>query len=111
VPVQFDEREEETEPSQTGLRRPGENLTHRHREANVTAPLLDSTQQPDVSDLPIIHWSRCEFQRRPGLLACFLVGEFHKTADRPYAWVCTGRFKRSGEYVPRSEPIVTFLKY
>jgi hypothetical protein len=44
VPVQFDEREEETEPSQTGLRRPGENLTHRHREANVTAPLLDSTQ-------------------------------------------------------------------
>jgi hypothetical protein len=43
VPVQFDEREEETEPSQTGLRRPGENLTHRHREANVTAPLLDST--------------------------------------------------------------------
>jgi hypothetical protein len=37
-------RQEETEPRQTGLRRPGENLTHRHREANVTAPLLDSTQ-------------------------------------------------------------------
>jgi hypothetical protein len=26
------------------LRRPGENLTIRHREANVTAPLLDTTQ-------------------------------------------------------------------
>ena len=48
MPVQFDEREEETEPSQTGLRRPGENLTHRHREANVTAPLLDSTQLGDA---------------------------------------------------------------
>jgi hypothetical protein len=36
--------EQEPEPSQTGLRRPGENLTIRHREANVTAPLLDSTQ-------------------------------------------------------------------
>ncbi len=34
----FDEREEETEPRQTGLRRPGENLTNCHREANVTAP-------------------------------------------------------------------------
>ena len=44
APVQFDEREEETELRQTGLRRPGENLTIRHREANVTAPLLDSTQ-------------------------------------------------------------------
>jgi len=37
-------RQEETAPCQTGLRRPGENLTNRHREANVTAPLLDSTQ-------------------------------------------------------------------
>jgi hypothetical protein len=43
APVQFDEREEETALCQTGLRRPGENLTNRHREANVTAPLLDST--------------------------------------------------------------------
>ena len=38
-----DEREEETAPCQTGLRRPGENLTNCHRETNVTAPLLDST--------------------------------------------------------------------
>jgi hypothetical protein len=41
VPVQFDEREEETEQRQTGLRRPGENLTNRHREAKATTPLLD----------------------------------------------------------------------
>jgi len=31
-------------PRQTGLRRPGENLTNHHREAKVNAPLLDSTQ-------------------------------------------------------------------
>jgi len=42
-PVRFDEREEETEPSQTGLRRRGESPVNRHREATVTAPLLDST--------------------------------------------------------------------
>ena len=38
-----DEREEETELSQTGLRRRGESPANRHREATVTAPLLDST--------------------------------------------------------------------
>ena len=43
-PVQFDEREEETELGQTGLRRRGESPANRHREATVTAPLLDSTQ-------------------------------------------------------------------
>src|SRR5215471_12074990 len=42
-PVRFDEREEETELSQTGLRRRGESPANRHREATVTAPLLDST--------------------------------------------------------------------
>ena len=46
APVQFDEREEETELRQTGLRRSDENLTNCHREAKVTAPLLDSTQFP-----------------------------------------------------------------
>ena len=45
-PVRFDEREEETELSQTGLRRCGESPTNRHREATVTAPLLDSTRSP-----------------------------------------------------------------
>src|SRR5215467_7399968 len=42
-PVRFDEREEETELRQTGLRRRGESSANRHREATVTAPLLDST--------------------------------------------------------------------
>src|SRR5215468_4918448 len=45
-PVRFDEREEETELSQTGMRRRGESPANRHREATVTAPLLDSTQNP-----------------------------------------------------------------
>src|SRR6516165_3548831 len=45
-PVRFDEREEETEPSQTGMRRRGKSPANRHREATVTAPLLDSTQIP-----------------------------------------------------------------
>jgi hypothetical protein len=45
-PVRFDEREEETGLSQTGLRRRGENPVNRHREATVTAPLLDSTHLP-----------------------------------------------------------------
>ena len=45
-PVRFDEREEEPELSQTGLRRRGESPASRHREATVTAPLLDSTQDP-----------------------------------------------------------------
>ena len=47
-PVRFDEREEETELSQTGLRRRGESPANRHREATVTAPLLDSTHRPNV---------------------------------------------------------------
>jgi len=49
-PVRFDEREEETELRQTGLRRRGESPANRHREATVTAPLLDSTH-PVMSEL------------------------------------------------------------
>jgi len=48
-PVRFDEREEETELSQTGMRRRGESPANRHREATATAPLLDSTHRPNVS--------------------------------------------------------------
>jgi len=39
----FDEREQETGPGQTGLRWRGESQSHIHREATVTAPVLDST--------------------------------------------------------------------
>ena len=42
-PVRFDEREQETESSQTGLRRRGESPVSSHREAKATAPVLDST--------------------------------------------------------------------
>jgi hypothetical protein len=43
LPVLFDEREQETEPSQTGLRRRRESFVSSHREAKATAPVLDST--------------------------------------------------------------------
>ena len=42
--VRCDEREQETEPGQTGLRRRSENCAKGHREATATAPVLDSTQ-------------------------------------------------------------------
>src|SRR5215831_1006897 len=42
-PVRFDEREQETEPSQTGLRQLRESAVNRHRETKATAPVLDST--------------------------------------------------------------------
>jgi hypothetical protein len=46
LPVRFDEREQETEPSQTGLRRRRESFVSGHREAKATAPVLDSS--PDI---------------------------------------------------------------
>src|SRR5262250_2909962 len=44
-PVRFDEREQETEPSQTGLRRRRESFVRSHRETKATAPVLDSTRE------------------------------------------------------------------
>jgi len=49
-PVRFDEREEETGLRQTGLRRQGESPANRHREATITAPLLDSTVKSGFYD-------------------------------------------------------------
>src|SRR5215467_11590094 len=46
-PVRFDEREQETELRQTGLRRRRESFVSSHRETKVTAPVLDST--PDYT--------------------------------------------------------------
>src|ERR1039457_6220273 len=43
-PVRFDEREQETEPCQTGLRRRRESAVKSHREITATAPVLDSTR-------------------------------------------------------------------
>ena len=43
LPVRFDEREQETELRQTGLRRVTRKRPNSHREAKVTAPVLDST--------------------------------------------------------------------
>src|SRR5450631_4256393 len=44
-PVRFDEREQETGSSQTGLRRAMRKHPNSHREAKATAPVLDSTRQ------------------------------------------------------------------
>jgi len=44
LPVRFDEREQETEPRQTGLRRRCESFVSSHRETKATAPVLDSTR-------------------------------------------------------------------
>jgi len=44
APVRFDEREQETELGQTGLRRPGESFVISHREATATASVLDFTR-------------------------------------------------------------------
>ena len=41
--VRFDEREQETESGQTGLRRCRESDIRSHRETKATAPVLDST--------------------------------------------------------------------
>jgi len=43
VPDPTDERQQETEPCQTGLRRRCESLVNSHRETKATAPVLDST--------------------------------------------------------------------
>jgi hypothetical protein len=45
-PVRFDEREQETELRQTGLRRVTRKRPNSHREAEATAPVLDSTSLP-----------------------------------------------------------------
>src|SRR5437879_1518707 len=43
LPVRFDEREQETEPRPTGLRRRRESFVNNHRETKATAPVHDST--------------------------------------------------------------------
>jgi hypothetical protein len=59
LPVRFDEREQETELRQAGLRRVTRKRPNSHREAKVTAPVLDSTrdythlsfQEGDLSEM------------------------------------------------------------
>jgi hypothetical protein len=48
-PVRFDEREQETELRQTGLRWRGESQSDNHRETNTAAPVLDSTRHPIIN--------------------------------------------------------------
>jgi hypothetical protein len=59
LPVRFDEREQETELRQTGLRRALRKQPNSHREDKATAPVLDSTRLS-----LIVH---CEFAISPTL--------------------------------------------
>ena len=52
LPVRFDEREQETELRQTGLRRVMRKHPNSHREAKATAPVLDSTRRYTPSKIP-----------------------------------------------------------
>jgi hypothetical protein len=53
LPVRFDEREQETELRQTGLRRVTRKHPNSHREAKATAPVLDSTR---IITLSVFEW-------------------------------------------------------
>jgi len=58
-PVRFDERGQETEPGQTGLRRVQRKPNpYSHRETTVTAPVLDSTR--DFNNNPQLDSSQTE---------------------------------------------------
>jgi hypothetical protein len=82
-PVRFDEREEETELSQTGLRRRGESPAHRHREATVTAPLLDSTQTPLPWRWDWVNECYCFRQLSRAALRFGMSGVKHSLFERP----------------------------
>src|SRR5690242_11351821 len=56
LPVRFDEREQEPEPRQTGLRRRGESQLNYPPETTVTAPVLDSTRDKQVCAFPSLIW-------------------------------------------------------
>src|SRR5262252_4135292 len=56
-PVRFDEREQETESSQTGLRRRRESFVNSHRKTKATAPVLDST--PNYTQNPTLRLKAC----------------------------------------------------
>jgi hypothetical protein len=59
LPVRFDEREQEIESSQTGLRRAMRKHSNSHREAKATAPVLDSTRDFEP-DRPILVYVMAE---------------------------------------------------
>ena len=59
LPVRFDEREQETELRQTGLRRTMRKHPNSHREAKATAPVLDSTL--DYAQNPLAAAHHCAF--------------------------------------------------
>ena len=65
LPVRFDEREQEIEPSQTGLRRALRKHPNSHREAKATAPVLDSTRRRDFFNEFARNRPSCGLQSMP----------------------------------------------
>ena len=72
-PVRFDEREQETEPGQTGLRRRRESFVSSHRETKATAPVLDSTRHSTQNPSVSVMGSRVE-NRRSGFSLPVAIG-------------------------------------
>jgi hypothetical protein len=68
LPVRFDEREQETGPGQTGLRRRRESFVNNHRETKATAPVLDSTHLSTSLKRFTCQPNRkkSKFERKPG---------------------------------------------
>jgi hypothetical protein len=64
LPVRFDEREQETELRQTGLRRVMRKHPNSHREAKATAPVLDSTRHN--AQIPSYRVRRAKLRRLGG---------------------------------------------
>jgi hypothetical protein len=65
LPVRFDEREQETELRQTGLRRVLRKHPNSHREAKTTAPVLDSTLYYTHHGVAAEHLSEIACLRQP----------------------------------------------
>src|ERR1022692_292098 len=68
LPVRFDEREQETGSSQTGLRRAMRKHPNSHREAKATAPVLDSTRHYAQNPLAAVHHCALGANRRRKLV-------------------------------------------
>ena len=112
APDPTDEREEETELSQTGLRRRGESPANRHREATVTAPLLDSTHHrvgvPLDEEFREVYGHRGSGWFAHGVVVFPSVGEHvrrvlcrnARTAGRCDSWNCPSKRCLVGEKSP-----------
>jgi hypothetical protein len=114
--VRCDEREQETEPCQTGLRRRRESSATGHREATATAPVLDSTRFPGGVALHPATRRKCSkgiaARRYFDLLLDYMHGEDHGTVTLS-AKVSALAFKSSRSFRGKNDirrlPLVKLL--